>query len=72
MLPSIDYDPKAGVSITSFLKKYKIRFTMLFMVKLQQKVIYHRADAEKEFVGLTASSGNHPTLREAEDCKKLP
>ena len=29
------------------------------------EVIYNRADAEKEFMGLTTFAGNQPTLREA-------
>ena len=29
------------------------------------EVIYTRADAEKEFMGLTTFAGNQPTLREA-------
>lgn len=28
-------------------------------------IIYHRADAEKDFMGLMTFSGNQPTLREA-------
>ena len=33
------------------------------------EVIYHRADAEKEFMGLTTFSGNYPTLKEAKVVK---
>ena len=29
------------------------------------KIIYSRADAEKEFMGLTTFAGNQPTLKEA-------
>lgn len=29
------------------------------------EVIYNRADAEKEFMGLTTFKGNQPTLKEA-------
>lgn len=33
------------------------------------EVIYHRADVEKEFMGLTTFSGNQPTLKEAKIAK---
>lgn len=33
------------------------------------EVIYHRADAEKEFMGLTTFVGNHPTLKEVRVAK---
>ena len=33
------------------------------------EVIYHRADAEKEFMGLMSFSGEHPTLKEAKIAK---
>ena len=33
------------------------------------EVIYHRADAEKEFMGLTSFSGNQPTLKDAKVAK---
>ena len=56
-------------------------FSILFFKKVQNKihfaisgetaaeVIYHRADAEKEFMGLTTFVGNHPTLNEAKIAK---
>ena len=33
------------------------------------EVIYHRADAEKEFMGVTTFAGNQPTLKEARVAK---
>ncbi|PXX80099.1 RhuM family protein [Dielma fastidiosa] len=33
------------------------------------EVIYHRADAEKDFMGLMSFSGEQPTLREAKIAK---
>ena len=33
------------------------------------EVIYHRADAEKEFMGLMNFAGEQPTLREAKIAK---
>ena len=32
-------------------------------------MIYHRADAEKDFMGLMSFSGEQPTLREAKIAK---
>ena len=58
---SIDYDPKAEISIQLF-KMFRIRYTMRFMDKLQQKLFIL---AEKEFMGLMAIAGNQPTLKEA-------
>ena len=54
---------------------------MIFLKKVQNKIhyavhgetasetIYNRADAEKEFMGLTTFVGNHPTLKEAKVAK---
>lgn len=33
------------------------------------KIIYHRADAEKDFMGLMTFAGNQPTLTEAKTAK---
>lgn len=33
------------------------------------EVIYHRADAEKDFMGIMSFSGNQPTLKEAKIAK---
>ena len=65
---SIDYDPKADVSI-QFFKKVQNKIHYAIHGETAAEVIYHRADAEKEFMGLTTFSGNHPTLKEAKIAK---
>lgn len=65
---SIDYDPTAEVSI-QFFKKVQNKIHYAIHGETAAKVIYHRADAEKEFMGLTTFSGNHPTLKEAKVAK---
>ena len=52
---SIDYDPKAVQN--------KIHYAIHGQTAAE--VIYTRADAEKEFMGLTTFAGNQPTLKEA-------
>lgn len=61
---SIDYDPTADVSI-QFFKKVQNKIRYAIHGETAAEVIYHRADAEKEFMGLTTFAGNQPTLREA-------
>ena len=61
---SVDYDPKADVSIEFFKKvQNKIHYTV--SGETAAEVIYHRADAEKDFMGIMTFSGEQPTLREA-------
>lgn len=60
---SIDYDPKAEISIQFFQKvQNKVHYAIHGKTA---EIIYTRADAEKEFMGLTTFAGNQPTLREA-------
>ncbi len=61
---SIDYDPKAEISI-SFFKKVQNKIHYAVHGHTAAEVIYTRADAEKEFMGLTTFSGSQPTLRDA-------
>ncbi len=61
---SIDYDPKAEISIT-FFKKVQNKIHYAIHGQTAAEVIYTRADAEKEFMGLTTFKGNQPTLKEA-------
>jgi hypothetical protein len=61
---SIDYDPKAEISIR-FFKKVQNKIHYAVHGQTAAEVIYTRADAEKEFMGLTAFAGKQPTLREA-------
>ncbi|MDE6953338.1 MAG: virulence RhuM family protein [Erysipelotrichales bacterium] len=65
---SIDYDPTADVSI-QFFKKVQNKIHYAIHGETAAEVIYHRADAEKEFMGLTIFSGNQPTLKEAKIAK---
>lgn len=65
---SIDYDPLADVSI-QFFKKVQNKIHYAIHGETAAEVIYHRADAEKEFMGLTTFSGNQPTLKEAKIAK---
>ena len=61
---SIDYDPKAEISIR-FFKKVQNKIHYAVHGQTAAEVIYTRADEEKEFMGLTAFAGSQPTLREA-------
>ncbi len=65
---SIDYDPKAEESII-FFKKVQNKIHYAIFGETAAEVIYHRADAEKEFMGLTTFEGTQPTLREAKIAK---
>jgi len=65
---SIDYDPKADVSI-EFFKKVQNKIHYAVSGETAAEVIYHRADAEKDFMGLMTFSGEQPTLREAKVAK---
>lgn len=60
---SIDYDPKAEVSIDFFRKvQNKIHFAVHGQTAAE--VIFNRADAEREFMGLTTFPGNRPHLKD--------
>ena len=61
---SIDYDPKAEISI-QFFKKVQNKIHYAIHGQTAAEVIYTRADAEKEFMGLMTFAGNQPTLKEA-------
>ena len=61
---SIDYDPRAEISI-QFFKKVQNKIHYAIHGQTAAEVIYTRADAEKEFMGLTTFSGSQPTLKEA-------
>ncbi len=61
---SIDYDPKAEISIL-FFKKVQNKIHYAIHGQTAAEVIYTRADVEKEFMGLTTFVGNQPTLKEA-------
>jgi hypothetical protein len=58
---SIDYDPKASISIL-FFKKVQNKIHYAVHGQTAAEVIYNRADAEKEFMGLTTFPGSRPYL----------
>ncbi|PKL85478.1 MAG: cell filamentation protein Fic [Ignavibacteriae bacterium HGW-Ignavibacteriae-1] len=60
---SIDYDSKAGVSI-EFFKKVQNKIHYAVHGQTAAEVIYKRADAEKEFMGLLSFPGNRPYLKD--------
>ena len=65
---SIDYDPRAEVSI-QFFKKVQNKIHYAVSGETAAEVIYHRADAEKDFMGLMSFAGEQPTLKEAKIAK---
>ncbi|HQI46855.1 MAG TPA: virulence RhuM family protein [Bacteroidales bacterium] len=60
---SIDYDPKASVSI-EFFKKVQNKIHYAVHGQTAAEVIYNRSDAEKEFMGLLTFPGNRPYLKD--------
>lgn len=65
---SIDYDPRAEISVR-FFRKVQNKIHYAVHGETAAEVIYHRADAEKEFMGLTTFRGSQPTLSEAKIAK---
>ena len=61
---SVDYDPKADISI-EFFKRVQNKIHYAVHGQTAAEVIYSRADAEKEFMGLTTFKGNRPHLSDA-------
>lgn len=61
---SIDYDPQADISI-AFFKQVQNKIHYAVHGQTAAEVIYSRADAEKEFMGLTTFKGNRPHLADA-------
>jgi len=60
---SIDYDPKAEVSL-EFFKKVQNKIHYAVHGQTAAEVIYTRADAEKDFMGLMTFPGNRPYLKD--------
>lgn len=60
---SIDYDPKAEVSI-AFFKKVQNKVHFAVHGQTAAEVIFNRADAEKEFMGLMTFPGERPYLKD--------
>ena len=65
---SVDYNPNAEVSI-QFFKRVQNKIHYAVSGETAAEVIYHRANAEKDFMGLMSFSGDQPTLREAKIAK---
>jgi hypothetical protein len=63
-----DYNPTAEVSV-QFFKRVQNKIHYAVSGETAAEVIYHRADAEKDFMGLMTFSGDQPTLREAKIAK---
>ena len=61
---SIDYDPRAQVSV-QFFQKVQNKIHYAVHGQTAAELVYTRADAEKEFMGLTTFAGSQPTLKEA-------
>jgi hypothetical protein len=60
---SMDYDPKADVSI-DFFKKVQNKIHFAVHGQTAAEVIFSRADAEKEFMGLMTFFGSQPHLKD--------
>jgi len=60
---SIDYDPRADVSI-EFFKKVQNKIHYAVHGQTAAEVIYTRAEAEKEFMGLMTFPGSRPYLKD--------
>jgi hypothetical protein len=60
---SIDYDPNADVSI-EFFKKVQNKIHFAVHEQTAAEIIFTRADAEKEFMGLMTFSGSQPHLKD--------
>ncbi len=61
---SIDYNPKSEISI-DFFKKVQNKIHFAIHGQTAAEVIYTRADAEKDFMGLRTFEGNTPHLKDA-------
>lgn len=60
---SMDYDPKAEVSV-AFFKKVQNKIHYAVHGQTAAEVIFNRADAEKEFMGLMTFAGERPYLKD--------
>ena len=61
---SIDYNPRSDTSI-EFFKKVQNKMHFAVHGQTAAEVIYNRADAEKEFMGLKTFEGSKPHLKDA-------
>lgn len=65
---SIDYDPRTSIT-QQFFKTVQNKMHFAAHGHTAAEVIFNRADAEKDFMGLTTWSGMMPTKQEAEIAK---
>lgn len=65
---SVDYDPKAEISI-EFFKKVQNKIHYAVHGETAAELIFNRVDSEKDFMGLMTFKGNQPTLNEAKIAK---
>ena len=65
---SIDYDPRAEISI-DFFRRVQNKIHYAVHGETAAEVIFHRADAEKEFMGLKTFRGDRPHLADTEIAK---
>lgn len=63
MLPVLIMDPKAEVSI-AFFKKVQNKTNYAVHGQTAAEVIFNRADAEKEFMGVMSFPGDRPYLKD--------
>ena len=61
---SVDYDSSDEISV-NFFKRVQNKIHYAIHGQTAAEVIYKRANAEKEYMGLTTFAGNQPTLKEA-------
>ncbi len=65
---SIDYDPRASVSM-EFFRKVQNKIHYAIHGHTAAELIVERADAEKDFMGLLTFKGSQPTLNEVKTAK---
>ena len=65
---SVDYDPKSKIT-EEFFKTVQNKMHWAVHGHTAAEIIVERADSNKDFMGLTAFSGNYPTLMDAKVAK---
>ena len=65
---AVDYDPHSDTSV-EFFKIVNNNLHYAAHGQTAAEVIYHRADADQPFMGLTTFAGNQPTLRDVRIAK---
>ncbi len=65
---SIDYDPRSDIS-KEFFKTIQNKMHWAAHGHTAAEIIFHRADASKEYAGLTTFKGSRPTKQETEVAK---